>query len=1188
MSKTPPHIVEKIRATRERGETVLNLTGEKLTEIPPEIFEADTFEEIWLGYNVITSVPAEVARLKKLRRFVLLGNPLQAIADVPSLELDFAIYHRWQHKLHREHIVGINLTKNHLPYLPKLVGLPRLTRLGLNSNDLSELPESVTRLQNLTELNLSSNQLAALPVSVTRLQNLTTLDLSHNQLTVLPESVTHLQKLTTLDLYGNPLTALPESLARLQNLTTLNLWGSGLTALPKSVTRLQKLTKLNLSYNQLTTLHENFGDLQNLVMLDLSNNQLTALPESVTRLQNLTTLYLGDNQLTALPESVTCLHNLITLGFSYNQLTALPESVGALQNLTELDLSNNRLTALPNSVTRLQNLIILILNHNQLTTLHENFGDLQNLVMLDLSNNQLTALPESVTRLQNLIALTLNDNKLTTLRDGFGDLQNLTTLALGGNRLTAMPESVTRLQNLTTLDLGPNRLTTLPESVTRLQNLTKLDLSSNQITALPALLTRMPKLTAIHYKEQEDYHLAKPGEIVLSNNPITYPPKEVVAAGMEAVRSFFAQMEQQGKSKLYEAKLLLVGEPGAGKTSLLNKLLDESYVVPNPNEESTVGITVKTGWQFPMPHKPEITFSANLWDFGGQEIQYMTHQFFLTSRALYVLLADDRKQHMHFDYWFNIIKLLGKGSPVLVVLNEKQCRPITNFDYDTYRKFYHEDFKLERCEVDLAEAGPRFEHLRTTVQRLLTQLPHIGDELPARWIDIRQALEQQRGRNHITLHEFETLCETHDIRNERDQLTLSGYLHDLGVILHFQHDPQLADTLFLNPQWVVEAVYSVLDSDHAKKNKGRFTKRWMFEQWQSRGHDFSECNKLLSLMLKNNFELCYGLEGGVEEEYIAPQLLPSTRPAYKWNSAGNLLFRLQYPFMPKGIITRLIVRLHEWIEREADEGLVWERGVVLRKHGVRAQVTEEITKQEGLKVINIVLDGSPIGQKDLLMEIRAELRAIHDKSFRGINVKEMVPIPEQPEFAVSYKHLLDLESQGEEFYFPEDLGRRVSVQELLNGVESPQKRRREEDIHLHVHNEFKPEMKQYVNQNVQQTTTSTFNFDFHFSRLQGSLNELQEELEAVAPEQAKEIADLRERLKKLEGTKEEDKAKAKESTALSKTRRLLESVNDTSTALGKTVEKIKGGVGLAQDLAKHYNKIAEWCGLPQAPNVLLK
>ena len=37
----------------------------------------------------------------------------------------------------------------------------------------------------------------------------------------------------------------------------------------------------------------------------------------------------------------------------------------------------------------------------------------------------------------------------------------------------------------------------------------------------------------------------------------------------------------------------------------------------------------------------------------------MTHQFFLTKRSFYVLLADGRKQSDNFPYWFKIISLLA-------------------------------------------------------------------------------------------------------------------------------------------------------------------------------------------------------------------------------------------------------------------------------------------------------------------------------------------------------------------------------------------------------------------------------------------------------------------------------------------------------------------------------------------------
>ncbi len=69
-----------------------------------------------------------------------------------------------------------------------------------------------------------------------------------------------------------------------------------------------------------------------------------------------------------------------------------------------------------------------------------------------------------------------------------------------------------------------------------------------------------------------------------------------------------------------------MGEPEAGKTSLMECLFDPDYSLSN-NSPTTLGIEVREGWQFPHPNaeqKNEI-FTANIWDFGGQQIQYMTH-----------------------------------------------------------------------------------------------------------------------------------------------------------------------------------------------------------------------------------------------------------------------------------------------------------------------------------------------------------------------------------------------------------------------------------------------------------------------------------------------------------------------------------------------------------------------------------
>jgi GTPase SAR1 family protein len=71
-------------------------------------------------------------------------------------------------------------------------------------------------------------------------------------------------------------------------------------------------------------------------------------------------------------------------------------------------------------------------------------------------------------------------------------------------------------------------------------------------------------------------------------------------------------VREQGTARLYEAKLLIVGEPGVGKTTLMKKLLDPEYQVPH-EEDSTVGIQVHQGWAFSYTRDDKINFRANLW-----------------------------------------------------------------------------------------------------------------------------------------------------------------------------------------------------------------------------------------------------------------------------------------------------------------------------------------------------------------------------------------------------------------------------------------------------------------------------------------------------------------------------------------------------------------------------------------------
>jgi len=57
--------------------------------------------------------------------------------------------------------------------------------------------------------------------------------------------------------------------------------------------------------------------------------------------------------------------------------------------------------------------------------------------------------------------------------------------------------------------------------------------------------------------------------IYVENCPLAIPPPEIVKQGNDAVLNYFRERQSGEADHLYEAKMLIVGEGGAGKTSLL-------------------------------------------------------------------------------------------------------------------------------------------------------------------------------------------------------------------------------------------------------------------------------------------------------------------------------------------------------------------------------------------------------------------------------------------------------------------------------------------------------------------------------------------------------------------------------------------------------------------------------------------
>ncbi len=582
-----------------------------------------------------------------------------------------------------------------------------------------------------------------------------------------------------------------------------------------------------------------------------------------------------------------------------------------------------------------------------------------------------------------------------------------------------LPAEIDHLENLERLSLDENQLSNI-SVLMRLKNLKMLGLSRNQITELPREVLDLG--IAIWSKRGFSAYGKERDGIYLKANPLERPPMEIVKQGREAIRNYFESVEVES-SKVYEAKLLVVGEGGVGKTCLMKRLMEPEKAI-DEKELTTEGIGINRWF---VDTKRAKNFRVNFWDFGGQEIYHATHQFFLTKRSLYLFVWTARTDDdmTSFDYWLNVVRLLSDNSPVIVVLNKTDER-IKSIDEHSLQEKFGNIVWFDRVS---AQEGTGIKGLINTIKERIAELPHIGDELPTVWVDIRKKLEGL-DRHYISFEEYKGICWQFGLNEERAE-HLSRYYHDLGVFLHFMDNAVLREIVFLKPDWATNAVYIVADTREVQEEHGRFE----FGQLKKIWGDYPEDKYAHLLELMKKFELCFQIPR--TQTYIVPELLRPSRPKFEWDYKDNLRFEYRYEFMPAGIITRFIVRTHDMVK----DDIYWKNGVILQRENTEALVISERLNRK----ISIWIRGEK--KKELLAIIRREIDYIHN-TLNEPDVKEMIPctcsgcaMAEEPHF-YDYQTLCRFRRKGK--IACEESTEDVSIENLLGDYEREKDKRKME------------------------------------------------------------------------------------------------------------------------------------------------
>jgi internalin A len=865
----------------------------------------------------------------------------------------------------------------------EVLKLTHLRKLDLSYQPLRELPKELAALTNLTELSLSGGHYSCKVASgLAGLKNLVTLRMApcEDLADVDFSRLAHLEK---LDLGFRPIAGLRLHLPRLRELamdcpelgwlhelTTLRKLTLRSLCTPGSLAQLAQHIPLKalVLYKSGSASQRReislFDGLEQLRVYELPDD-FDEIPEDWLRLSRLEGISLsrpwtgrrerkGSWRLANLDQLVrlSSLRDMSLDGIDARSVVQiLPTSLKCLKFI------DAGLSEFPQRVLDLTQLEELNLASNEIRHLSGDIAKLIGLKRLNLSGNPLTDLPEGACELKSLEVLWLPSTKLRRFPP-VDRLPKLTQLSVArGIHIEHFPAPILRSSHLEYLNLGGTGIRTIPNAIERLTNLVDLELGENQLLELPAEIGRLPRLKRLGLH---------------GNGGLTSPPPEVVARGTAAIQTYFTALEAK-TTRLFEAKLIVVGEGRVGKTCVVRKLLNDAFSLDqhDPEDDTTRGIGIE---KWPIETDLAANFRVNVWDFGGQEIYHATHQFFLTKRSLYLFVWDAQKEDRveGFDYWLSIVTLLSGSSPILVVMNKADVRTREIDQAGLQRKFPNivGFFKVS------VKSGYGFPELRQEICSRVAHLPHVGTTWPDSWTQVRTQLEaQSSSANYTDAEDYLKICQSEGIEGAQASV-LSGYLHDLGVVLHFADDPILSNTVILKPDWGTNAVYSVLDAKPVHETNGRFSFREFAAIWGHKGYPAAKHPHLLQLMTK--FELCFELEG--QKAYITPELLPPSRPAFEWSDASTLGFEYRYEFMPAGIITRFMARNHAWIEGEN----YWRTGTLLAWEGCRALVVSWPLERR----ISIRVAGRDA--QNLLAMIRRDLAHIH-KTLNDPVAQEFIP-----------------------------------------------------------------------------------------------------------------------------------------------------------------------------------------------------
>jgi hypothetical protein len=430
--------------------------------------------------------------------------------------------------------------------------------------------------------------------------------------------------------------------------------------------------------------------------------------------------------------------------------------------------------------------------------------------------------------------------------------------------------------------------------------------------------------------------------------------KEQLAQSPAEINAYLKALRDGALTKqLRRVRAIFIGHGEVGKTSLIRALHGEDVIAGQ--EAMTQGVAIQDAIHEQAGVFTRVTdykdddLTVHFWDFGGQVMAHATHQFFLRSKCLYVIVLAgraERNPNEEAEYWLEHVRAFGDSAPVLLVGNKVDVAPV-NLDQKTLADKYKNivGFYSLSCTQAKGAYRARFEVFREEFKARLAALGEQAERFTPEKFNALKAIEGKAAKDDFLPETgFDEICRANGIAMEgaggRDGLL--DLFDKLGIVMHFARLPFLTDYV-LNPRWLTYGVYSIMYSEEAKAAKGRLSDADLVAILRKanpsipNGHAFryppDRCQIIANAMIA--FQVAYRLGTG---QLVVPALLASDQPDHDFRPEDALAFRFDFGgFLPRHVLPALIVEHFQDIARVKGAEVVWQNGVLLRPKRLEAQ-----------------------------------------------------------------------------------------------------------------------------------------------------------------------------------------------------------------------------------------------------------